>query len=163
MNIQRTNAGQGLGIAGLIIGIVSLIIAFIPCVGVFAFFPALISIILSAVGLSQASRSNGARGLTLSALIISALALGLSLVWPLFFAKLAKDSGDLKEVIEEVINNEEFQEGFRDALEDVENELDEVDIDVRVNVDDDEDFREESNKELELKLEELEKDTVKNE
>jgi len=74
----KSSAGQGLGIAGLIVGIIALVISFIPCLGMFALFPGVIALILSGIGVMIATKKNGAKGITIAALIISVLACGIA-------------------------------------------------------------------------------------
>ncbi len=114
----KTNAGQGFGIASLILGILALLIAFIPCVGIFALIPGIIAIVLGIVGLSQARNANGTTGLIISGLVISSLATLIAAVWLIFFStsglilnKLNKDN-KLDIVIEEFVN--QFEKEFED-------------------------------------------------
>lgn len=81
MEEKKSNAGQGLGIAGLVLGIIALIISFIPCLGIWALVPGIIAIVLSAVALSQAKKANASRGLIIAALVISILGTVIAGVW----------------------------------------------------------------------------------
>lgn len=69
----KSNAGQGLGIAGFILGIVALIISWIPCLGMYALIPGIIAIILSAIAFTQANKANASKGLIIAALVVSIL------------------------------------------------------------------------------------------
>ena len=71
MKEQKTTAGEGLGTAGLTIGILAIITALIPCFGWLALLLGTIALILSSVAVSQAYKRNGNKGLTISALFIS--------------------------------------------------------------------------------------------
>ncbi len=123
----KSTAGQGFGIAALILGILALLIAFIPCVGLFALIPGVIAIVLAIVGLSQATSANGAKGLIITALVISIIGTMLASAWLIFFSaggaildELRKNP-DFKEVIEEVINDIkiEIHDNIDDSLDDV--------------------------------------------
>ncbi len=70
---QKSNAGQGLGIAGFILGIIALIISWIPCLGMYALIPGIIAIILSAIAFSQAKKADASKGLIIAALVVSIL------------------------------------------------------------------------------------------
>lgn len=114
----KTNAGQGFGIASLILGILALLIAFIPCIGIFALIPGIIAVVLGIVGLSQARNANGTTGLIISGLVISSLATLIAAVWLIFFSasglflnKLNEDN-KLDIVIEEIVN--QFEKEFED-------------------------------------------------
>ncbi|HDR88058.1 MAG TPA: DUF4190 domain-containing protein [Bacteroidetes bacterium] len=80
MEEQTSNAGQGLGIAALVLGIVALILAFIPCFGWIALIPGIIAIILAVVALSQASQARAPKGMIIAALVISILGTSVAAV-----------------------------------------------------------------------------------
>ena len=91
--VKKTNAGQGLGIAGFVLGIIGLIVAMIPCVGLFALILSITGIVLSAVALTQSSRGNGPKGLIMAALVISILATLLAVSWNLFIVDRVRHAG----------------------------------------------------------------------
>ena len=104
----KTNAGHGLGVAGLVLGILCLFMAFIPCVGVIAIGPGVIAIVLSIVGLVQASKNNGAKGINIAALVVSGIGTLIACLWLFVFvgiASLDEDQieGMVEDVIEEVV------------------------------------------------------------
>lgn len=87
--IQKTNAGKGLGIAAFIVALVAIVISFIPCLGMYALVPGVIAIILAIIAFSQAKKGNGAKGLIIAALIISVV--GTSIAgWQLYVIMNAK-------------------------------------------------------------------------
>jgi membrane-bound ClpP family serine protease len=106
MEEVKSNSGQSLGIAALITGIITFVIAVIPCVGMIAFIPGIIAIILGAVGLSQASRQNAPKGILLAGLIIGIVAVMISFSQFFVIGKVAKNSdkwsGDFRSAIDEV-------------------------------------------------------------
>ncbi len=83
---EKTNAGQGFGIAALVLGIIALITAPIPCVGILALIPGMLGIIFAIVALVQASQGQGAKGLIITALVISVLGTSISTVWVLIIS-----------------------------------------------------------------------------
>ncbi len=83
---EKTNAGQGFGIAALVLGIIALITAPIPCVGILALIPGMLGIIFAIVALVQASQGQGAKGLIITALVISILGTSISTVWVLIIS-----------------------------------------------------------------------------
>ena len=114
----KTTAGQGFGIASLILGILALLIAFIPCIGIFALLPGIIAIVLSIVGLSQARNSNGTTGIIIAGLVISIIGTLIAAVWILFFSasglllkNLDNENGKLDVVIEEFVKKFENEYG----------------------------------------------------
>ena len=71
--VRKSNAGQGFGVAGFVIGLIALIVSFIPCLGMYALLPGIIALVFSIIAISQASVANAPKGLIISALIISIL------------------------------------------------------------------------------------------
>ena len=144
---QQTTAGQGLGIAGLILGIMSLIIAFIPCVGLVALVPGFLGIVLSAIGLAQASQNNGNKGLIIAALVVSILGTSIAGFWGLVFGKVINESSS---------HIKEGFEGFEDAIHDLDHAMEEAG----------DEFDHETNSkldELEEKMDELDENEDENE
>ncbi|MFM7022309.1 MAG: DUF4190 domain-containing protein [Flavobacteriales bacterium] len=75
----KTSAGKGLGITALVVGIVGLIVSFIPCVGAWGIVPGILGVVFGAVSLAQASKGNGAKGLGVAGLVLSILAVAVAL------------------------------------------------------------------------------------
>lgn len=125
--VKKTSAGQGLGIAGFILGIISLIVALIPCIGMLALILSIPGIVLSAVALSQATKNNGPKGLIMAALIISILSTLLAVTWNAFLVDRIKHGSHQ---IEKVLNDEfgkdadkasgEIGKDMEDALKELE-------------------------------------------
>ncbi len=99
----QTTAGQGFGIAGLIIGLIALIIAFIPCIGLIALVPGVIAVVLSFIGLAQANQNNGAKGLIIAALVVSILATTIAAIWGIVIGGVSRDSHRWLNRVERVI------------------------------------------------------------
>ena len=93
MEETKTNAGQGLGIAGLILGIIAIPLAILGCTSILGLVLGVAGVILSAVGLSQATKSNGTKGLPTAGLVVSILGTAIALMWILFFARIAHEGG----------------------------------------------------------------------
>lgn len=150
--VRKSTAGQGLGVAGFVIGIVALILSFIPCLGMYALVPGIIGLIFSIIAFSQATSANAARGLIISALIISVLATSIASWQMMVINRAATGVGDgFRESFHEDFGDE-IREKIRRALEDEE--------DLEISPDDTIRFdSEEMIKELE-RLEDEEIDTV---
>lgn len=136
-SIQKTSAGQGLGIAGLVLGIISFPLAFIPCINVFAALVAIVGLILSAIGFSQARKLNGATGLNLAGLILSSLAVLVILLWVLVFARIFSREGDFRREFDRAFRHNIRKETFenidkisRDLDRDLERQLQELEADT---------------------------------
>jgi signal transduction histidine kinase len=118
----KSTAGQGLGIAGFVLGLVALIISFIPCVGLWALIPGILGIVFSAIALSQTAGTNASKGLIIAGLVLSII--GTSIATVQFFtfrtaSRAIKDHGvELKEVFKQ-----EFGKDFEEAREEAAEEL----------------------------------------
>lgn len=125
----RTNQGQGLGIAGLVLGIIALIISFIPCLGMYALIPGTIAVILSAIGFSQASKVNAKKGLITAALIISIVGTIIA-GWQFYIfrnapSKIEQFGKEFKKAIKEDLNEEEL-EALGEAMEKLEGNIEDL-------------------------------------
>lgn len=109
MEEVKSNAGQNLGVAALITAIITFVLAVIPCIGLMAWIPGIIAVILAAIGLSQTSGSNAPRGVIIAGLIIGIIATMISVSQIFVAGKLARGidkwPNDLRTIIEEVQDN----------------------------------------------------------
>lgn len=83
---EKTDAGQGMSVAALVLGILGLITAFIPCFGFFALIFGVLAIIFGAVGLKQAKKGNGKTGMPMAGLILGIIATAFIILWLILFA-----------------------------------------------------------------------------
>lgn len=82
-NQIKSNAGQGMGIAALVLGIIAVIAAFIPCFGLIAILFGVLAIIFGAIGLSQAKKASAPTTMPKSGLILGIVATGFVIIWML--------------------------------------------------------------------------------
>jgi len=82
-NLQPSNAGQGMGIAALVLGIIAAIAAFIPCFGLVAVVFGVLAIIFGAIGVSQANRENAPNTMPKAGLILGIAATAFVIIWVL--------------------------------------------------------------------------------
>jgi len=148
MEEVKTNAGQGLGIAGLILGIIAIPLAISACVSILGLIFGITGIILSAVGLSQATKSNGNKGLPTGGLVVSITGTVIAMVWIFVAAHFmtgvgkwwAKEGGDIMEQIDEEFGDEiesafeDIGEELEELGEELENKLEDLEYDVTINV-----------------------------
>jgi hypothetical protein len=125
MEEQRSNAGQGLGIAGLVLGIMAIPMGIIPCTFYMGILFGIIGIVLSVVALTQANRGYGPKSLIILALVCSLLGLTLASVWGFVFSR-----GGAR-VVKEIIRDggihpgdrfDEMSKDARDMMEDITND-----------------------------------------
>ncbi len=133
MEEVKTNAGQGLGIAGLVMGIMAIPLAILGCTSVLGLLLGGAGIILSAVGLSQATKSNGNKGLPTGGLVVSIVGTFIALMWLVFFAQFAKEgtkwwNREGHKIMEQI--DEEFGEELEDAFEELGEDLEDIGRDL---------------------------------
>jgi hypothetical protein len=142
---QRSNAGQGIGIAGLVLGITAIPLAIIPCTFPLALPLAAVGIILSAVGLSQASRMIGAKGMPVAGLVVSIIAMMIALMWGLLIPTVIdKDNKFWRDGVVEKISKK-VEQDIEGSFEDVDKEIEKIDKNLE-DVLDDLEWEEEWNK-----------------
>ena len=76
-----------MGVASLVIGIVSVVLGFIPCVGQLAFIPSIVGIILGAVGIATGKKAQPPKpiGTAIAGLVLNIIAIVVILLWNLVF------------------------------------------------------------------------------
>ena len=92
-----------MGVASLVLGIISFIIGFIPFCGSIALVPAIVGIILGIVDLVQKSKNNEKKGMAIAGLVLSAIATVIIIFWVFVFgvAMSNVDMNDLNAIMNE--------------------------------------------------------------
>jgi hypothetical protein len=75
------SATNGPAVAGLVLGISGFVIAFIPCVGWLSILIGIVGVVFSAIGISQAKKPDQGKGMAITGLIMSILAV---IWWPIW-------------------------------------------------------------------------------
>jgi hypothetical protein len=75
------NAGKGMGIAGLVLGILAAIFSFVPCLGMWAIVPGIIGLILSVISMKQAGAAGAPKGMAIGGLITSIVGIAIACYW----------------------------------------------------------------------------------
>jgi hypothetical protein len=140
MEQPKTNAGQGLGAAGLIFGILAIPLGILKCTFLLGLFFGVIGIVFGSVALSQAQKGNGTTGLPIGALSISIFGTCIALFWTIYIVSdkdnikwynLQKNVKKIDEFTKDVDNLEETFESFGEEMENVLEELeDSLDGDI---------------------------------
>jgi len=112
MEEQRSNAGQGLGIAGLVLGIMAIPMGIIPCTFYMGVLFGIVGIVISIVALTQANRASGPKGLIVAALVCSLVGLTFASVWGLVLSHGGANM--VKEIIRERGFGPDFDYTFGD-------------------------------------------------
>lgn len=102
-----------MGIVALVLGIVSIIIAFVPFCGIIAFLPALVGLILGIVDLVIKNKQNQNKGKSIAGVILSSIAIVIMVFWFFVFG-MALSSDDIQrefknfnDEIQQEIDNEQ--------------------------------------------------------
>lgn len=130
MSEQNETTGHGFGIAGLVLGILAIILGTISCTFLLGLASGITGIVLSSVGLSQASRRNGAKGLLIAALVCSILGTTISAFRPL---ALGRGPMLFRKVMKEEFREEfgkEFEKAFKNFGDDMEEALEDLEKDL---------------------------------
>lgn len=125
----KTNAGHGLGIAGLVLGLIAILICFFPCFGILAIVPGLVGVTLSAIAYNQAVKGNGTRGFIIAALVVSILGSSVALMQGLFISSISGLSDKFVNKIEhriDDVNDKEFDDQFEHAGNEMEKTLEQL-------------------------------------
>ena len=160
MSEQSTPTGQGLGIAGLILGILAIPLAIIPCTFIAALLFGITGIILSSIALSQANKTNASKGLIIAALVCSILGTTIASLWG---ATMGTGSKIFKKIMKEEFKEEfgkEFEKAFKDFGDDMEEVLEDLEEELEEELEEaiEEDFEKEPEKDLEDTLRKIEKE-----
>lgn len=70
-----------MGIAALILGIISIIFAFIPCTSWFGIITALVGLILGIIDIAKKKKSGEKKGVSVAGTVCSAIAIVIACLW----------------------------------------------------------------------------------
>ena len=70
-----------MGIASLVLGIVSVVISFVPFSGIIALVPAIVGLILGIVDAVKKSKAEQPKGMSIAGIVCSAVAIVLIIYW----------------------------------------------------------------------------------
>lgn len=131
-NIYENN-GQGFAIAGLVTGIVALLLSFIPCFGGAAILIGAAAIVFGAVAVSRANATNSPKGMGIAGVSLGSLAAVIGILWMIF---VVGAKGKFENHFEKIFNwvehideiDVDIEDEFKDleSLEELERELDEL-------------------------------------
>lgn len=79
---KTSASGKGLGIAALVIGIVTVIWSIVPILGASAFWPSVLGLVLGMAGLVMAVRGqNAKKGIIIAGFVLCIVSTGVSAYW----------------------------------------------------------------------------------
>ena len=149
MEEEKTSNQSGLGVGALVLAIIAFLISVVPCIGITAWVPAAVAIVLAIVGLARPKNN---QGMLVGGLVVAIIALMISVSQIFVIGKIANKSGNWRTNIEKAM---------KEVKSDLENEFGDKDFTIKINNDDDTIEIKASSRKNELKdrLEELEATT----
>jgi hypothetical protein len=72
-----------MGLAAMIIGIIAVVLGFIPFCGYFAILPAIVGLILGIIDVKKKSKAQQPKGIGMAGIVLNAVALIVILLWTL--------------------------------------------------------------------------------
>ena len=78
-----------MGVAALVLGILSVVVCWIPCVNYFAFLPAVIGLIIGIVDAVQKGKKGEKKGIAIAGIILTAVAIIVISIWNFVINKAA--------------------------------------------------------------------------
>ncbi len=120
MKEEKIGRSSGLSVGVLVTAIIAFLIAVIPCMGLIAFIPAIVAIVLAIVGLSRPERD---RGTIIGGLVVAIVALMISLSQFYVIGKVVNQKGSWANNIEKVI---------REVTDDLEREFGDKEVTIRI-------------------------------
>lgn len=138
---NQQDSNQGFAIAALVTGIIALLIAIIPCVGILAILLGAVAVTLGAVAFYKAKNTNSPKGMSIAGLTLGGLSIFLAIFWLTFIIgstnQFKNKAETFFEFFEEFDNTNvdfdtDFEEEFEDleSLDDLEKTLEELEIET---------------------------------
>ena len=92
-----------MGVAALVLGIVSIIISFIPFCSVIVFIPAVVGLILGIVDTVKKSKNKEPKGMSIAGLVLSAIAIVVIILpWFAVGAAAGTTANELNDILTDV-------------------------------------------------------------
>jgi hypothetical protein len=158
---EKSSYGQGLGIAGLILGILAIPLGIIPCTFLFGLVCGVTGIIFGAVAYSQARKANGPVNLATGALAVSIVGTCIALIWTLLvvstpnfrWMNIQHKLDHIDKAVKKTENVDKAIESFDEEMEDILEDLEEKDsLNVHLDINLDESLKGLSDEEKARKL-----------
>ena len=86
--------GTLMGIAALVLGIVAVIVGFIPVCGFIALVPAAVGLVLGIIDAKQKSKQKQPKGVSVAGIILNIIAIVVILIWVVVLAKKTDSVGE---------------------------------------------------------------------
>ena len=119
MNVQFSGNPKPFGVIGLIIAIFSLIFSLIPCIGFYAFIPALLGVIFCAVNYMYRKQQKDGIGVPVAGIIVGGVAILIAISQFLIFRGVFEAKAALDDAEQEMVRRvgEKILENAKEKLE----------------------------------------------
>ncbi|MFO0863335.1 MAG: hypothetical protein U0744_01510 [Gemmataceae bacterium] len=121
---SQGGGSNGLAIAGMVLGIVGVVLVWIPCIGqILAIVLGIVGAALSGIGLAQANKSGSGKGMALTGLILSILAMLVAVLYWAYIAFMVNTAANQfqNEFKKQLMNQKDIKINFNDAFKDMPN------------------------------------------
>nr|WP_319400200.1 hypothetical protein [uncultured Carboxylicivirga sp.] len=109
-----------LSIAGLALSVMAFVIALIPCFGMVAFIPALLSLVFALIGLAHNEKYRTPKSIAIVGIVLGTTALLIAGAWSGMLASLSKNADErIDKQVERIVDN-------------IKKELQEADLHIRI-------------------------------
>ena len=134
---ERRSSDHNLGVASLITAIITFVLAVIPCVGLMAIIPGIITLVLASVGLSRSGRNDSHRGLLVAGLILGIVATLISFSQIFFAAELVRKADKWPHKIEKIVDGvqKDIDKIIEDASVNIRIENGDDKVEIRIDTD----------------------------
>jgi membrane-bound ClpP family serine protease len=106
---EPAKRGNGFAVTALVLGIIALVLAFVPVVNIVSFALGVVAIVFGIVGLVTARSRRTGRGMSITGLVLGVLALAVAILMYVLVYNAVDDkckeegySGDLRECVEDL-------------------------------------------------------------
>ena len=134
---ENTSLITAFSIAGFVIGVLSLVFSFIPCIGMYSAIPGFIGLVLSVIAFVKAKQGNSPKGLAIAAVVICLFAVIIAgwqyTVWQKATEKIDDFTNTMKNLSDSItknnyqVNSDDFlDEAIDMALDSFDNNSDEI-------------------------------------
>lgn len=98
-----------MGVAALVLGIISVVIGFVPFCGMIAFIPAIVGLILGIVDIVKKNKANEPKGMAIAGTVLSAIAILIIIYWVFIVglagAAIVSSENEIIEALNQIENN----------------------------------------------------------
>lgn len=82
-----------MAVAGMVLGVVAILLSLVPCIGVVAIGPGVLAIIFAAIAMARSKTTGEGRSMATAGIVCGIIACVWPLMWPLIFVAAAAEGG----------------------------------------------------------------------